>query len=136
MPAAKKKGKILIVDDDQELVRLMSELLRDAGYRVESETRSLRVYDKAKETQPDLVLLDIMMPFLDGWDELKLFSLDDELRRLPVIVVTADRDAFKGIDAKKYGVIDQVFKPFELNDLLQRVERALASMEQRSLSSS
>ncbi len=105
----------------------MSALLEDAGYEVEPVTSSLRVYSRAKESHPDLVLLDMRMPYLDGWDELKLFSLDDELRGLPVIVVTGDRNAFSGIDdPKQYGVVDYILKPFELSDLLDRVGAALA----------
>ncbi|MDE3075918.1 MAG: response regulator [Chloroflexota bacterium] len=120
-------SKILIADDDQELVRLLSELLQDNGYEIDTAVDSLRVYDRAKEGKPDLILLDIMMPYLDGWDELRLFSLDEELRRIPVIVMTADRSVFKGVDnPAQYGIVDHVFKPFELSDLLAKVERALS----------
>jgi len=119
-------SKILIVDDDPEIVRLISELLKDEGYDIEAVTQSLRVYDRAKESKPDLILLDIMMPYLDGWDELKLFNLDEELRNIPVIIITADRNAFKGIDnAAQYGVVDHLFKPFELNELLAKIQNAL-----------
>ena len=119
-------SKILIVDDDPEIVRLISELLKDEGYDIEAVTQSLRVYDRAKESRPDLILLDIMMPYLDGWDELKLFNLDEELRNIPVIIITADRNAFKGVDnAVQYGVVDHLFKPFELNELLSKIQTAL-----------
>jgi CheY-like chemotaxis protein len=121
-------SKILIVDDDPEIVRLISELLKDEGYEIEAVTQSLRVYDRAKESKPDLILLDIMMPYLDGWDELKLFNLDEELRTIPVIIITADRNAFKGVDnAAQYGVVDHLFKPFELNELLAKIQQALVN---------
>ena len=124
-------SKILIVDDDPEIVRLISELLKDEGYDIEAVTQSLRVYDRAKESRPDLILLDIMMPYLDGWDELKLFNLDEELRNIPVITFTADRNAFKGVDnAAQYGVVDHLFKPFELNELLAKIQQALLSRAQ------
>lgn len=126
-------SKILIVDDDPEIVRLISELLRDEGYDIEAVTQSLRVYDRAKESKPDLILLDIMMPYLDGWDELKLFNLDEELRNIPVIIITADRNAFKGVDnAAQYGVVDHLFKPFELNDLLVKIQNALMAKSQQA----
>lgn len=124
-------SKILIVDDDPEIVRLISELLKDEGYEIEAVTQSLRVYDRAKESKPDLILLDIMMPYLDGWDELKLFNLDEELRTIPVIIITADRNAFKGVDnASQYGVVDHLFKPFELNELLNKIQQALLARGQ------
>lgn len=123
-------SKILIVDDDPMVVRLMSEFLRSEGYDVEAVTQSLRVYDRAKESKPDLILLDIMMPYINGWEELKLLHLDDTLRKTPVIVVTSDRKAFKRVDdAAQYGVVDHLFKPFELNDLLSRIQRALLARD-------
>ncbi|MHB8621667.1 MAG: two-component system response regulator GlrR, partial [Chloroflexota bacterium] len=64
------------------------------------------------------------------WDELKLFSLDEQLRRIPVIIITADRGAFKGVDnASLYGVVDHLFKPFELNELLDKIRRALGARQ-------
>jgi two-component system, OmpR family, response regulator VicR len=129
--ASEFMSKILIVDDDPEIVRLISELLKDEGYDIEAVTQSLRVYDRAKESKPDLILLDIMMPYLDGWDELKLFNLDEELRNIPVIIITADRNAFKGVDnASQYGVVDHLFKPFELNELLSKIQQALMNRSQ------
>lgn len=125
-------SKILIVDDDPELALLMSELLRTEGYDVEVVMQSLRVYDRAKESKPDVMLLDIMMPYLNGWDELKLLHLDEQLRSIPVIVVTSDRNAFKRVDnAARFGVVDHLFKPFELNDLLTKVRTALIAKNQQ-----
>lgn len=120
-------SKVLIVDDDPEICRLLSELLKDEGYQVEVVTQSLRVYDRAKEFDPDLILLDIMMPYLDGWDELKLFNLDEQLKGIPVIVITADRSAFNGVEnAGQYGVVSHLFKPFELGELLSKITNALS----------
>ena len=116
-------SRILIVDDDPNIVQMLSDILTDEGYEVATATQSLRAFDRAKEAQPDLILMDIMMPYLDGWDELKLFNLDEELRSIPVIIVTADQNAFKGIeDAGHYGVVDHLFKPFELDELLATVD--------------
>ncbi len=119
-------ARILVVDDDLEIVELIRDLLRQEGHAVETTTQSLRVYDKAKEFKPDLVLLDIMMPYLDGWDELKLFSRDVELRSIPVIVITADR---KAAAQRHYGVVDTLLKPFDLAELNDKVHRALKSGE-------
>ena len=126
-------SKILIVDDDPDLVLLISELLRTEGYDVEAVMQSLRVYDRAKESTPDLLVLDIRMPYLDGWDELKLLHLDAELRNVPVIIITSDGKAFERVDnAARYGVVDYLFKPFELNDLLAKVRNALIAKSQHT----
>jgi CheY-like chemotaxis protein len=119
-------SKILIVDDDEEIVSLLAELLKDEGHDVDIVTQSLRVYDRALETRPDLILMDIMMPYLDGWDEFKLFQMDERLRDVPVIVMTADRNAYERVDRRtRQAVSDHVFKPFELDELIEKIRAAL-----------
>src|SRR6185312_5530493 len=80
--------KILIMDDDPTIADLLTEALADEGYETYMTTQSLRFYDAVREHQPDLVLLDLMMPYLDGRDELKLMSMGVNYT-IPVIVVTA-----------------------------------------------
>src|SRR5438552_14360756 len=91
-------SKILIVDDDPEIVRLISELLKDEGYEIEAVTQSLRVYDRAKESRPDLILLDIMMPSSDAWTDLNRFTLAKDRRTIPLTTITATPTAFKALD--------------------------------------
>lgn len=118
-----KMARVLIVDDDREVVEMLREAFTNEGYEVETATQSLRVYDAAREFHPDLMLLDIMMPYLDGWDELRLFALDPDLKDVPVIVVTGDPSAQV---PEGQTVADFIYKPFDLDDLLDRVGQALA----------
>lgn len=125
-----RSHRILIVDDDPNIVQMLSEVLTDEGYEVASATQSLRAFDRAKETQPDLVLMDIMMPYLDGIDQIKLLSLDDDLKDIPIIVITAKARALDGVDEadlKAQRIVDHLYKPFEITDLLAKVDRALAA---------
>src|SRR5579863_5318874 len=80
--------KILIMDDDPTIADLLTEALADEGYETYMTTQSLRFFDAVREHQPDLILLDLMMPYLDGKDELKLMSMGIG-HHIPVIVVTA-----------------------------------------------
>src|SRR5579875_1985845 len=80
--------KILIMDDDPTIADLLTEALADEGYETYMTTQSLRFYDAVREHEPDLVLLDLMMPYLDGRDELKLMTMGVS-QNVPVIVVTA-----------------------------------------------
>ena len=80
--------KILIMDDDPTIADLLTEALADEGYETYMTTQSLRFYDAVLEHQPDLVLLDLMMPYLNGKDELKLMAMGVN-HQIPVIVVTA-----------------------------------------------
>lgn len=119
-------SRILIVDDDPNIVQMLSDILTDEGYEVATATQSLRAFDRAKESQPDLILMDIMMPYLDGLDQIKLLSLDDDLKDIPIIVITAKARALEGIeDLRALRIVDYLYKPFEISDLLEKIGKAL-----------
>ncbi len=119
-------SRILIVDDDPNIVQMLSDILTDEGYEVATATQSLRAFDRAKEAQPDLILMDIMMPYLDGLDQIKLLSLDDDLKDIPIIVITAKARALEGIDdLRALRIVDYLYKPFEISDLLDKIGKAL-----------
>jgi CheY-like chemotaxis protein len=119
-------SRILIVDDDPNIVQMLSDILTDEGYEVATATQSLRAFDRAKESQPDLILMDIMMPYLDGLDQIKLLSLDDDLKDIPIIVITAKARALDGIeDLRALRIVDYLYKPFEISDLLEKIGKAI-----------
>jgi CheY-like chemotaxis protein len=125
--------KILIMDDDPTIADLLKEALGDEGYETYMTTQSLRFYDNVREHNPDLVLLDIMMPYLDGRDELKLMGMDmasGRLRRIPVILVTAYLDAYKEEEEfRESGVVQIVYKPFDLDKLVTLVHETIGGPE-------
>ncbi len=125
--------KILIMDDDPTIADLLKEALGDEGYETHMTTQSLRFYDNVREHDPDLILLDIMMPYLDGRDELKLMGMDmaaGRLRHIPVILVTAYLDAYKEEDEfRESGVVKIVYKPFDLDQLITLVHDTIGEPE-------
>ncbi len=125
--------KILIMDDDPTIADLLKEALGDEGYETYMTTQSLRFYDNVREHDPDLILLDIMMPYLDGRDELKLMGMDmaaGRLRRIPVILVTAYLDAYKEENEfRESGVVKIVYKPFDLDQLVTLVHDTIGEPE-------
>ena len=125
--------KILIMDDDPTIADLLKEALGDEGYETHMTTQSLRFYDAVREHDPDLILLDIMMPYLDGRDELKLMGMDmasGKLRRIPVILVTAYLDAYKEeAEFREAGVVHIVYKPFDLDKLVALVHETIGASE-------
>src|SRR2546427_10032812 len=115
--------KILIMDDDPTIADLLTEALADEGYETYMTTQSLRFYDAVREHRPDLVLLDIMMPYLDGRDELKLLAMAVD-RQIPVIVVTAYLNAgTEESEFRQQGVVHIVYKPFDLEKLVELVHQ-------------
>jgi DNA-binding response OmpR family regulator len=121
--------KILIMDDDPTIADLLTEALADEGYETHMTTQSLRFYDAVREHQPDLVLLDLMMPYLDGRDELKLMAMGVD-RRIPVIVVTAYLGAVnEEQEFRQAGVVHIVYKPFDLDKLVELVKATIGEPE-------
>ncbi|GAC1628861.1 MAG: hypothetical protein NVS4B11_27170 [Ktedonobacteraceae bacterium] len=121
------------MDDDPTIADLLKEALADEGYETYMTTQSLRFYDAVREHDPDLILLDIMMPYLDGRDELKLMGMDmasGRLRRIPVILVTAFLDAYKEeVEFREAGVVHIVYKPFDLDKLITLVHDTIGEPE-------
>jgi len=123
--------KILIMDDDPTIADLLTEALADEGYETRMTTQSLRFYDAVREYQPDLVMLDLMMPYLDGRDELKLMEMGVD-HQIPVIVVTAYLGAAN--EEKEFleaGVVHIVYKPFDLDKLVELVKKTIGEPGER-----
>ena len=124
--------KILIMDDDPTIADLLTEALADEGYETHMTTQSLRFYDAVREHQPDLILLDLMMPYLDGHDELKLMAMGSD-RQIPVIVVSADVSAVNHEkEVREAGVVHIIYKPFDLEKLVELVKQTIGEPEERS----
>jgi len=124
--------KILIVDDDPTIADLLTEALADEGYETFMTTQSLRFYDSVREHQPDLIMLDIMMPYLDGRDELKLMSMALD-RQIPVILVTAFLGAAnEESEFREAGVVHIVYKPFDLDKLVELVKQTIGEPGEKS----
>jgi DNA-binding response OmpR family regulator len=124
--------KILIMDDDPTIADLLTEALADEGYETHMTTQSLRFYDAVREHQPDLILLDLMMPYLDGRDELQLMEMAVD-RKIPVIVVTAFLGAGEEEpEFRKAGVVHIVYKPFDLDKLVELVRETIGEAEGNS----
>lgn len=118
--------KILIADDEPSVAEMLTQALAAEGYETYKATQSLRFYDAVREHHPDLILLDLMMPYLEGDDELMLLNMNPETRGIPVIVVTAKEGARQEMARyRTMGVVDIVQKPFQLDNLLRIVKQVI-----------
>lgn len=124
-----KKARILIVDDEVTFAKMLRfNLEAVAGYEVDCETSSTQVVDHALEFQPDLILLDIVMPGLDGGTLKHQLESHPRLRQIPIIFVTAlvsKEDAAGGLFVESGGH-SMLPKPVELSHLIQAIESKLA----------
>jgi DNA-binding response OmpR family regulator len=118
--------RILVADDEEPIAELLAQALEQEGYDTQKATQALRFYDAVTTYRPDLILLDLKMPYLNGEDELKLLRMNAETKDIPVIVVTALSEAKHEREKyRKLGVVEIVTKPFNLDDLVGLIKRTI-----------
>jgi DNA-binding response OmpR family regulator len=125
------KKRVVCVEDEPEIIDLIRLILGRKGFDLTGATGGLEGLETVRRVKPDLVLLDLMMPDMDGWEVYQQMKADPELKSIPVIVVTAKAqsiDKILGLHIAK--VDDYVTKPFGPQELLQSVERVLSAKAQ------
>src|SRR5665647_503583 len=115
-------SNILVVDDEKNIVHLARLYLTAEGYRVETAYNGREALAKAKATSPDLVVLDLMMPELDGWEVCRRLRQESDV---PIIILTARGDDADKIQGLELGADDYVTKPFNPKELVARVKAVL-----------
>ncbi len=122
-------GKVLIVDDEPEVRQVLREFLVSRGYDVALAESGVKALDAMDEERPDLVLLDVMMPGMDGVETLNRIGALD--LPVPVIMVTANADISVTSKLLAMGAVDYIPKPFDLDYLDQAVSIQLAASQDR-----
>lgn len=119
------RPRVLIADDDRDILELVAFRLGHAGYETITADDGAEALRLAREQQPDLVVLDVMMPKKDGYEVMRALRTDQATRRTPVILLTAraqESDVSRGFEA---GADDYVRKPFSPQELTARVQAIL-----------
>ncbi len=118
-------ARILVVDDQEDVLQTTALVLRHGGHAVITAHDGLEGLEMARSERPDLILLDIEMPRMDGWETLHLLQLDEETRLIPVALFSILFDLREKVRAVQFGAQDYITKPFETDELLERVETLL-----------
>ena len=116
---------ILVVDDDPDILEALAEILAGEGFEVRAARHGEEALAHLSPRPPDLVLLDLMMPVMDGWEFASRMRKNPDWAGIPILVVSADRNV--GVKAKEIGAIGYLTKPFELSALLDLVNHWLNS---------
>jgi putative two-component system response regulator len=122
-----QSAKVMIVDDEPVNVKVVRKYLQSFGYEnFVTETDSLRTMEQVRREQPDVIVLDVMMPRLSGLEILAALQADERLHRIPVIMLTASADAATKVKALELGATDFLAKPVDPNELAPRIRNAIA----------
>lgn len=127
MEAADTKATILVVDDNTDNVEILRAFLESRGFTIAEARDGRTALSRMEEIKPDLVLLDVMMPGMDGWEVCRVIKQHPQLGDTKVVMVTAKggfEDKFEGL---RSGADDYVVKPVDFKDLMDKVERNLAA---------
>jgi DNA-binding response OmpR family regulator len=120
--------RVVCIEDEPEMIDLVSLILGRKGFDVIGANGGVEGLETVRKEKPDLILLDLMMPDMDGWEVYQQIKADEELRQIPVIVVTAKAqsiDKVLGLHIAK--VDDYITKPFGPQELLESVEKILVN---------
>ena len=123
-----EKKRILVVDDQREILDVTSLVLQSAGYSTETASSGDEALDRVTSEPFDLVLLDINMPGMDGWETLRLLRADDQLEQLVVIMFSVKGEVSDKVHSLQEGASGFISKPYEVDDLVDRIDRALGEV--------
>ncbi|MCT7993736.1 PAS domain S-box protein [Laspinema olomoucense] len=125
MNSSQSAANLLVVDDTPENLRLLTQVLSQRGYVVRPVLEGRSAIAAAVVHPPDLILLDILMPQLDGYEVCQLLKGDPRTRDIPIIFLTALSDALDKVKAFSLGAVDYITKPFEVEEVIARIENQL-----------
>jgi len=114
-------GKILVIDDEEDVLEVLRLVLSRSGYEVDATSSGMEGLARAQAGQPDLVLLDIMMQRMDGWEVLRALKSDAATRDIPVVILSARVEPKDKIRGLQEGAVDYVTKPFAVREILEKV---------------
>lgn len=121
--------KVLVVDDDEDIVNIVSALLENEGYATVRAINGKDALEKAVAEKPDLIIADIMMPEMDGWEFCWRVRENATLGETPFVFLTARADVMDQIRGSEIGADDYIIKPFRKQELLKRVQNTFDVIE-------
>lgn len=119
------KKKIVLVDDEPDIVKTMEIFLKQEGFNVITATDGITALDKIRKEIPDLIILDIMLPKLDGYKVCRMLKFDEKYNKIPIVIFTARAQEPDQIKAKEVKADAYITKPFQPELLLAKIKELL-----------
>ena len=130
------RKRILIVDDEKDLVDILKARLEIEGYEILAAYDGQEGLEKAQEEKPDLILLDVMMPKMNGYQVCRLLKYDEEFQNIPVIIITARGQEQDKMTGDEVGADEYITKPFENGVLFAKIKELLGKSRNKKTSQS
>ena len=123
------KKRIFVVDDQEEVLSLLNDSLTENGFQVMLCKEPKKVLSSIKSFNPDLILLDLLMPDLGGFEICEILNSDPQTHSIPIIIISGFGDLGDVKKAYKLGVVGYFVKPFALSDLNKEISKVIANKE-------
>lgn len=117
--------KILVVDDELDILKITAFILKKAGYEIITAGNGQVALDLIRDKKPDLILLDLRLPIINGYEVCKIIKNDEELKHIPIILFTARCVGMVDEKTKELEADDYMIKPFVKEELLKKVKKAI-----------
>jgi two-component system alkaline phosphatase synthesis response regulator PhoP len=128
MNQTQPRARVLVVDDEADLVRILQFGLQAIGYHVETASDGQEGLKKARDLKPDIILLDLMLPKLDGYKVCRLLKFDERYKNIPIIILSARTQEGDQLLAMEMGANRFVTKPYDFAEVLKHIETLLKSV--------
>lgn len=125
MSQDRSRSRVLVVDDEPDLVRILEFGLKAAGYAVETASDGQEGLKKARESKPDIILLDLMLPKLDGYKVCRLLKFDERYKHIPIMILSARTQEGDQTLAHEMGANRFLTKPYEFAEILDHIQALL-----------
>jgi len=122
------RARVLVVDDEPDLIRILQFGLQAINYHVETASDGQEALKKARETKPDIILLDLMLPKLDGYKVCRLLKFDERYKNIPIIILSARTQEGDQLLAMEMGANRFITKPYDFTEVLSHIEALLKSV--------
>lgn len=132
MNQTQPRARVLVVDDEADLVRILQFGLQAIGYHVDTASDGQEGLKKARELKPDIILLDLMLPRLDGYKVCRLLKFDERYKNIPIIILSARTQEGDQLLAMEMGANRFVTKPYDFAEVLSHIETLLKSVPTNS----
>ena len=123
------KKRILVADDQEEILSLLNDSLTNCGFEITLCKESKNVLHSIKSFKPDLILLDLLMPDLGGFEICEILNNDPQTHGIPIIIISGFGDLVDIKKAYKLGAVGYFVKPFDLSDLCKEINKVIANKE-------
>lgn len=122
---------VLAIDDDKTTLGILESQLNSLGYRVVTERSAVKGVEMAKEFTPDIILLDLNMPVMNGFEVMSSLRKDKLTKGIPVLMLTVSKDKEAVIEAMRHGAIDYIVKPYNIDKLVMKIKSAISYGDKR-----